>query len=73
MSNSNPFNYGSKVCFNAYVISPTSLWALSFPPLKFDGTPFFVLIPNGPTPFVFPLFSSSYEVFDSGMRIKGSY
>jgi hypothetical protein len=64
---------GSRICFDAYVIPPTSLWGLSFPPLRFVGSPFSIFVLNGPTPLVFPLFFSSYEVSGFRMKIKGSY
>jgi hypothetical protein len=68
----NKFN-GYKIIFNAHFIPPTSLLELSFPPLKSDGSSFSVIVPNGPTPSVFPFSSSSSQVSSFGVRIKGLY
>jgi len=56
-----------------HVSPPTSFLRLSFPPLKSLGSSFDVFILDGPTPLVFPMFYSSYEVSSFGKRIKISY
>jgi hypothetical protein len=64
---------GSKLSSNTYFIPPTSLWELSFPPLRFAIPSFVIIVSDGPTPSIYPLSYSSYKVFDYGVKTRGSY
>ncbi len=62
-----------RICSYAYVIPPTSLRRLPFPPMRSHGSSSFVLALDGIAPLVFPLYFSSFEVSSFGERTKGSY
>jgi len=61
------------MCFDAYFIPLTSLYKLSFPPLRSAGSSSSTLVLDGLAPSVCPLSSSSFEDSGSRVRTKGSY
>jgi hypothetical protein len=64
---------GYKLYSNTYFTPLTFFWELSLPPLKFVGSSFTIFVYDGPAPLVCPLSSSSYEVFGSKVKTRGSY
>ncbi len=67
------YSNGSRLYYDTYFIPPTSFWELSLPPPRSIGSSFVVFVYDGHAPLVYPFSSFSFEVYDFGVNIRGSY